>query len=57
MKNCFNNFENKFEKLIMLNSKLNCFVLYGKVKKIWLLGKYIDLNCNIVIINCCYLYF
>lgn len=32
-KNRFNNFENKFEKLNRPNSKRNCFVLYGKVKK------------------------
>lgn len=32
-KNYFNNFENKFEKLNRPNSKRNCFVLYGKVKK------------------------
>lgn len=29
----FNHFENKFEKLNRPNSKRNCFVLYGKVKK------------------------
>lgn len=32
-KDRFNNFENKFEKLNRPNSKRNCFVLYGKVKK------------------------
>lgn len=41
-KNRFNNFENKFEKLNRPNSKRNCFVLYGKVKKTWSLGKHID---------------
>lgn len=56
-KNRFNNSENKFEKLNRPNSKRNCFVLYGKVKKTWSLRKHIDLNCNIVTINCCYLHF